>query len=357
MNHAWSLTGSHAKSHFFVNPVDISGLIDPDRAYFAETNRLEVNMAPARHRLVLTRNQAACLGTLRGRELFKSELAIETKLSLLTIARELDRLAHLGLAEKNQDLKWHVTARGKTCRFEIVPNRPRQNGTVLGPGAKRLLDMLDRPMRQSLIAEKLGISQQRAHQLIIKLHALGRLRFADPARPSWLVMRAGDKTPFLSRDAERVLSILPDGYATDVKKISVAARMSASKVKGILQELIDKSLANALQGLDGSPTYRITSAGQEHPQQIPDRNRARAPRLPVESDRVRVVLSTIRDCGSLRIRDATERLGIPHQSLNALFQYLKRKRLIAKTGSDLNAPYSLTVDGRAALIEMVRRAA
>jgi uncharacterized protein YjhX (UPF0386 family) len=121
--------------------------------------------------------------------------------------------------------------------------------------------------------------------------------------------------------------------------------------------LIAQSLVKAVSGLDSSPTYRITSAGQEHPQRVPDKNRARAPRLPVESGRVRVVLSTIRDCGSLRIKDATERLGIPHQSLNALFQYLKRKRLIAKTGNDLHAPYSLTDGGRATLTEMIRRAA
>lgn len=314
-------------------------------------------MAPARIRLVLTPTQAACLGALRGRELLKSEIAIETKLNLVTSARELHRLAHLGLAKRDKNHRWHVTARGKTCRFEIIPNRPHRNGATLGPGAERLLDMLDRPMRQSLIAEKLGVRQQRAHQLIIKLHALGRVRFADPTRPSWLVMKAGDKTPFLSRDAERVLSVLPDDYATNVKKISIAARMSAGKVEGILQELIDLSLAKALQGLDGSPSYRISRAGLEHPQRVADRDRARAPRLPVESDRVRVVLSTIRDCGSLRIRDATVRLEIPHQSLNALFQYLKRKRLIAKIGDDLHAPYSLTDDGRVALTEMGRRAA
>jgi Mn-dependent DtxR family transcriptional regulator len=328
-----------------------------DRAYFADANRLEVNMAPAQKRLVLTRAQAACLGALRGRELLKSEIAIATKLNLVTIARELHRLAHLGLARKDQDRRWHVSARGKTCRFETAPNRPRRNSTMLGPGAKRLLDMLDGPMRQSLIAEKLGVSQQRAHQLIIKLHTLGHVRFADPTRPSWLVMKAGDKTPFLSRDAERVLSILPDDYATDVKKISIAARMSAGNVKSILQELIVQSLVKAVPGLDGSQTYRITSAGQEHPQRVPDRTRARAPRLPVESDRVRVVLSTIRDCGSLRIRDAAEELRMPHQSLNALFQYLKRKRLIAKTRKDVHAPYSLTDDGRATLTEMIRRAA
>ena len=74
--------------------------------------------------------------------------------------------------------------------------------------------------RVSIIANRLGIPQiqiGRKH-LIIKLHALGYVRFADPTRPSWLVMKAGDKTPFLSRDAECVLSVLPDDYATDFKK-------------------------------------------------------------------------------------------------------------------------------------------
>ena len=78
-------------------------------------------MAPTQQRLTLTRAQAACLGALRGRELLKSEIAIETKLSLVTIARAFYRLAHLGLVKRDQIRKWHVTARGKTCRFETVP--------------------------------------------------------------------------------------------------------------------------------------------------------------------------------------------------------------------------------------------
>jgi len=136
-------------------------------------------------------------------------------------------------------------------------------------------------MRQGLIAEELGVNKQRVRQLIIKLHAFGHVRFADPTRPSWLVMKADDRTPFLSRDAERVLSVLPDDYATDVKKICIVARMSVSKVKGFLEELIFQSLVKVVQGLDSSTTYWITSAGLEHPQRASDGNRARAPRLPV----------------------------------------------------------------------------
>jgi hypothetical protein len=42
---------------------------------------------------------------------------------------------------------------------------------------------------------------------------------------------------------------------------------------------------------------------------------------------------------------------------NALMQYLKRKRLVEKTGPEFDAPYSLTDEGRAALAEMTRRLA
>jgi predicted transcriptional regulator len=51
------------------------------------------------------------------------------------------------------------------------------------------------------------------------------------------------------------------------------------------------------------------------------------------------------------------RLKIPRESINALMQYLKRKRLVKKTGQEFDAPYSLTDQGRAALAEMTRRLA
>ena len=102
---------------------------------------------------------------------------------------------------------------------------------------------------------------------------------------------------------------------------------------------------------------QIAAAGLKHPQRIPERHLAEASRLPVESDRIRTVLSTIHDSGPLRIRDVTELLRIPRQSLNALFRYLKRKRLVIKVGDDLHAPYSLTDHGRAMLKEMTRRVA
>jgi hypothetical protein len=50
----------------------------------------------------------------------------------------------------------------------------------------------------------------------------------------------------------------------------------------------------------------------------------------------------------------TNAVSVPHQSINALMQYLKRKRLVKKSGRDLYSPYALTAEGIAALAEMTR---
>ena len=210
-------------------------------------------------------------------------------------------------------------------------------------------------MQGSEIVEKLGISHQRVRQLVIKLHAQGRVIFGDPETPFWIVMRAGDKTPFLSRDEQRVLSAIPREYATNATKIRLAVRMPETKVREILERLIIGRLVEAFGGLRGDRVYRVSAAGLKHPQRGQFSRHAQAPRPPVKSDRVRKVLSAILDSGALRIRDLTDALRIPGKSMNALMQYLKRKHLVKKIGQEFNAPYSLTDDGHAALVEMTRR--
>jgi len=130
-----------------------------------------------------------------------------------------------------------------------------------------------------------------------------------------------------------------------------------NKVEQILQRLIVSRFVEASEGLRGNQVFRITAAGLKHPQRVEDAHRAREPRLPVESDRVRKVLSAISDSGVLRIRDVTDMLRLPRQSINGLMQYLKRKHLVKKTRQELQAPYSLTEAGHAALAEMTRRQA
>ena len=101
-----------------------------------------------------------------------------------------------------------------------------------GPSSQRLLDLLDRPMTGGVIAEKLGVTRQRVRQLIVRLHALGRIAFGDPDDPFWIVMRAEDKSLILSYDEERVLSALlgrERGPPTP-RRIRAAARVPVSKV-------------------------------------------------------------------------------------------------------------------------------
>jgi predicted transcriptional regulator len=95
----------------------------------------------------------------------------------------------------------------------------------------------------------------------------------------------------------------------------------------------------------------------KHPQCSQSARRAQALRLPVESDRIRNVLSVILDSGELRIKDVTNALSLPPQSMNALMRYLKRRRLVKKSNREHNSPYSLTAEGLAALAEMTRRQA
>jgi predicted transcriptional regulator len=309
---------------------------------------------PRARNLFLTEPQAACLIALRNGRDSQSKVAIEAKLSITKATAVLRALAELGLAERNRAKAWHATPRGKTCRFDTVPHRPRRNGQLPGPGGRRLLALLDQPMRGREIVEKLGITHQGVRQLLIKLHAYGHVRFADPENPFWMVMRAGDKTSVLPRDEERVLSAVPREYATDAIKIRIAAGVPEDEIAQILERLLVRRLIEASDGLRGCRVYRVTEAGLKHPQYIPSAARAQAPRLPVESDRVRKVLSAIFDCGELRIKDVTSTVSVPHQSINALMQYLKRKRLVKKRGPDLHSPYALTAEGIAALAQMTR---
>jgi DNA-binding IclR family transcriptional regulator len=304
-------------------------------------------------RLALRESQTACLVALRHRKCSTPRLAIEAKLDIKKTAAALRTLRQLGLAEREGTRTWRTTARGATCRFETAPDRPRR--TQPGPSSQRLLDLLDRPMTGSVIAEKLGVTRQRVRQLIVRLHALGRIAFGDPDDPFWIVMRAEDKSLVLSYDEERVLSALPRERAADAARMRAAARLPASKVEQILGRLIGGGLAEEFEGLRGVPVFRVTAAGLEHAQFAQSARRASGSRLPVHSDRVRSVLSAISDSGPLRIKEVAISLNSPHQSINALMQYLKRKRLVAKVGQEFDAPYSLTETGRATLAEMTLR--
>jgi DNA-binding MarR family transcriptional regulator len=312
-------------------------------------------MNPGARRLILTESQAACLVALRLSKGSKTEIAIQAKLDLKKVAMALDALKELGLAGRGEMNSWRPTGRGRNCRFKAIPDRIRRGSALPGPGARRLLDVLDRPMQGNELAERLGITLQRVRQLVVKLHAQGLVKFGDSERILEVVTRTKDKTVLLSRDEARVLSAIPDAYATNATKIRLAVSLPEKSVQQILDRFVARHFVVAQDGFTDRAIYQITAAGLKHPQRHSDVRLAHAPRLPVESDRVRAVLSAIRDARSLRIRDLKNALEIPQPSINALMQYLKRKALVQKTSDEQTAPYSLTEKGLDALTEMARR--
>ncbi len=209
--------------------------------------------------LALTKSQAACLIALRNGKVSKPGIAIQAKLDLIKTARALGTLARLRLAKQDQANKWHTTTRGKTFRFKIIPDRLRRNRRIPGPGGRRLLKLLDRPMRGNEIVERLGVSHQRVRQLVIKLHAQGRITFGDLQNPFWIIRRADDRTPLLSRDEEHVLSAIPREYVTNATKIRLAARMPENKVQKILGGLIASRFVEEFEGFQGNRVYRPRS--------------------------------------------------------------------------------------------------
>jgi Mn-dependent DtxR family transcriptional regulator len=305
---------------------------------------------------ILTKSQAACFAALtQGRT--KTEIALQAKLDLYRTSLALEKIASLGLAERDETNHWNATARARNFRFKTVPDRARRNSGSPGQSGRRLLALLDRPMRGREIAEKLGVTIQRVHQLAVRLHAKGLVRFGDPYSLLTIVARADETTPLLSREEERVLWVMPNEYATNITKTRVAAGVPESRMQRILERLIAGRLIEARDGLNGDRVYRIAAAGLRHPQGCGAVRSAEAPRLPVESDRICMVLAAIRDAGPLRIKEVRDGLKIPQNSINALMQYLKRKALVRKIGEQMSAPYALTQKGDETLAEMTRRRA
>jgi predicted transcriptional regulator len=307
--------------------------------------------------LILTESQEACLVALRSRKESKTDIAIRAKLDLKKAEKALEALKELGLARRDEKNSWHFTRRGRDCRFKVIPDRIRRGSGLLGPGARRLLDALNRPMRGDQLAERLGITLQRVRQIVVKLHAQGLVKFGDPERILEVVSRTKDRTVLLSHDEARVLSAIPDAYATNLTKIRLAVLLPVKNVQQILDSLVARHIVAELEGFADNTIYQITAAGLKHSQRHQVGRLAHAPRLPVESDRVHAVLSAIRDARSMRIIDLKNELRIPHSSINALVQYLKRKSLVQKTSQEQAAPYSLTGKGLATLTEMARRRA
>jgi predicted transcriptional regulator len=273
--------------------------------------------------LILTESQEACLVALRSRKESKTDIAIRAKLDLKKAEKALEALKELGLAKRDEKNSWHFTRRGRDCRLKVIPDRIRRSSGLPGPGARRLLDALNRPMRGDQLAERLGITLQRVRQLVVKLHAQGLVKFGDPERILEVVSRTKDKTVLLSHDEARVLSAIPDAYATNVTKIRLAVFLPEKNVQQILDRLVARHFVAEQEGFADNTIYRITAVGLKHSQR--------------------------------------HQVGRPAHALRLLFDKcsyavsLKRKSLVQKTSQEQAAPYSLTGKGLATLTEMARR--
>jgi len=308
----------------------------------------------------VTAHMMACLRAIRAGKARKIDIAVAAGLSLRLTQANLDALSNRGLIARDPlNRTWGLTEKGHTCvsktgRAPAQDARPLRERR-LGPGGQKLLDLLDRPMRGHELAQHLKVSPQRVTQQVVRLLALGRVRVGDPDRVSLIVARREDPSVLLSYAGERVLSSVPHIEETTAASIATDLEIPVADVVEQLSFLSKKELVQETRQSAKGAHYSLTSAGAAHPQYRAGAKKARPVPLPVRSDRVCRVLSHLAEHGPARIRDLREALAIPHDSANALMQYLKRKGLIRKTSGAFTAPLELTPAGLETQQTMVRR--
>ncbi len=318
-------------------------------------------MPPSAVRVQLTVTEAACLNAVKNGLDGKTKIAVETKRDLKTVASALERLGRARLIGRTGSRRWHPTKHGRHCAVRVVPDPERRLGgkvfgrLIAGSAAERLLDALDRPMRGSDLVERLGVTPQRVHQLIVRLHAQDRVRLGDRGKILHIIARSDDPSLLLTHGEERILSALPDEAATTVPRLAAGARMLSARAKNAVDHLYEKGLVEEAGSSRGRTLYRLAAEGRTHLQRRASVRRAEPAPLKVKSDRVRNVLSYLAERDETRIKEVRDALGISQSSMNALMQYLKRKGLVRKLSHELSAPYELTGEGRDILREMFRR--
>jgi DNA-binding MarR family transcriptional regulator len=304
--------------------------------------------------------QAACLHKIRRGKVAKTDIAVAAGLSLSHAQAALDALCERGLIGRDRHRRrWVLTELGQTCAVENDKGLLQEDGerpsSRVGPSGQRLLDLLDQPMRGDEIARRLTVTRQRVRQLVVKLMAMGRVRVGDPDRVMLIVARREDPSVLLTYLEERVLSSLHQTEETTALCVAAALEVPLADMMKLLTSLNDKGLVRETGQSRRGVHYSLTEAGAAHVQYRSDAKKARPVPLAVRSDRVRQVLSHLAEHGPARIRDLREALHIPHDSANALMQYLKRKGLIHKTADYLTAPLELTTQGLETQRAMDRR--
>ena len=226
------------------------------------------------------------------------------------------------------------------------------------PSEARLLALLDRPRHGSELGPLLGVTRERVRQLIASLLEHDVIRSGDPVHAVSVIARKDDPSLLLSMEQERLLNRFPDAEATRLSRIANLGHIPLGRIARIADALCAVELIETIGAAAGSALYRLTAAGAAHWQRSAGVIRAEpppAPPLPVRSDRVHSVLADLESHGPTRTCDIGQRLGIAFQSLNALMQSLKRRRLVQNETGAWRAPYVLTDEGRKTLAALRRQ--
>jgi hypothetical protein len=298
---------------------------------------------------------ARCLAAVRAGHGAKAQVAIDVGRDLLWTAEALRSLGNAGLIERRPGCwDWQATSSGKTCMISIIPDKPRgrQGGRGIlrqDTAAARLFQILDRPMRGRALAQALGVTRQRVHQIVVRELATGRLRCGDRLSPLLIVAQAGDQSLLLDSAEEQALSALAEGEIATIRRMASRARMSPARMTVLAEALRAKGLFNYDWDARGQPAWRLTEAGITHVQRRTRHRVAAEPRSPVRSDRVRRVLGHLAEHGPSRTRDVAIAVGVGFQSMNALIQQLKRRGMVCKAGGDQLSPHGITEFGHSVL--------
>lgn len=307
--------------------------------------------------IYISEREAACLDAVRSGADTKTRVALHTRLDLKQTESALARLAFTGFLEK-RERRWCIAPLGERAVVSVVPGMGRQRGgkhqgeVRPDTSSGRLLALLTRPRHGADLASELGVTRQRVHQLVVRLAALGLVRIGDPDRPLDSVARSDDPSVLLPAIHGTVLSAFPKTTGTTLAKIAKASGRSSGEIASVIGFLIEERLAEVTRHSRRGDLFRLTPAGHAHWQRRPLARTADLPALPVRSNRVWLVLAHLAQHGPTRTYSVGQALGIPRASANALMQYLKRKGLVRKSGTDLNAPHELTTEGEETLRAM-----
>jgi predicted transcriptional regulator len=305
--------------------------------------------------LTLPVTLARCLAAVRAGHGAKAQIAIDVGRDLPWTAQALRFLANAGLIERRPGCwDWQATSSGKACMISIIPDKPwgRQGWRGIlrqDTAAARLFQILDRPMRGRALAEALGVTRQRVHQIVVREVAAGRLRCGDRLSPLLIVAKTGDQSLLLDAAEEQALSALAEGEVATIRRMASRTRMPQAKMTLLAEALRTKGLFNYDWDARGQPAWRLTEAGISHVQRRTRHVVAAEPRNPVRSDRVRRVLGHLAEHGPSRTRDVAVAVGVGFQSMNALIQQLKRRGMVCKAGGDQLSPHDITEFGHSVL--------